>query len=123
MVQRLKEAQRALQVRAIKGVADCDGRHIHPYPDQQIGGQGRYLESWGVCQMKQSVLIVSAIAALVISPRLASSALAQGQGQKTYKRSCQEVCVEKCQTSIRKDYCLGNCPAKCQMIRSEKTKS
>jgi hypothetical protein len=87
------------------------------------GGQGRYLESWGVCQMKQSVLIVSAVAALVISPLFASSALAQGQGQKTYKRSCQEVCVEKCQTSIRKDYCLGNCPAKCQMIRSEKTKS
>jgi hypothetical protein len=54
---------------------------------------------------------------------LSSSALAQGQGQKTYKRSCQEVCVEKCQTSPRRDYCLGNCPQKCQMTRSEKAKS
>jgi len=75
----------------------------------------------GLCtSLRWHMRTLTAFSAAFALMVLSSSALAQGQNQK---RSCQEVCVERCQTSIRKDYCLGNCPARCQMIRSEKAKS
>ena len=62
------------------------------------------------------VTVISAIV-LVAFP---SSAFAQG-GQKKYKQTCAEYCAKYCPTAAeRRNFCMGNCPSRCEMIRSEK---
>ena len=39
---------------------------------------------------------LTTFSAVIVLMAMSSSALAQGQRQKTYKRSCQEVCLERC---------------------------
>ena len=47
------------------------------------------------------------------------SAFAQSEKKKP-QRSCQEYCLERCQTSTRKDYCFAQCPGQCQLHRGQK---
>ena len=67
---------------------------------------------------------LTTFSAVIVLMAMSSSALAQGQRQKTYKRSCQEVCLERCKAKGPArhglDACLSGCPGRCELDRSEK---
>jgi len=37
---------------------------------------------------------------------------------KQWKRSCNEVCLERCATGLSKNACVANCPQRCELVRA-----
>jgi hypothetical protein len=62
--------------------------------------------------------IIIEIMALTISLIIASSAFAQGD-QKKYKKTCEQVCAERCPTAAHRNLCWIQCPNKCEMGRRD----
>jgi len=67
---------------------------------------------------KMNRLILVALLALFAAHPSSAFAQAQG-GAKKYKRTCQEICAERCPTASFKNACFAECPNKCEMGRRD----
>jgi len=62
------------------------------------------------------LLLTSLVLGWLIAPLPAA---AEG-AHKTYKRSCDEVCLARCANAAWKSYCIQNCPQRCMLYRQQK---
>src|SRR6266508_3420695 len=62
----------------------------------------------------------SFLTSLVLAGLIAPLPAFAQKAQKAYKRSCDEVCLERCANAAYKSYCIQNCPQRCMLYRQQK---